>query len=343
MKIQYPIFIILMLLSGCRPSYSPSPLKFKTYEHNPVLYPGKAGSWDELFLCASQVIYHENVFYLFYMGCNVAGRMAVGLATSNDGIHFSKFAGNPVLAPDDEGFDAFTVGPGIVLRENSGWVMYYNCSELGTYAPGTTVGRATASQLPGPWKRNDVPVLASGRKGEWDDGFIIPSSVLRLADGSYRMYYSGGREISLWKDFYIGMATSRDGINWKKHNDPATSQHPFAQSDPVFRPGGAGDWDGDYVWMANVTVSSGLFRMYYTGISDNVNAIGYAESKDGIHWNRYPENPVYRGKDDPSMKSMEDAGSIENPSVLFLDTICFMYYDYGSAAMKIGLATAPAR
>lgn len=332
-----------MLLSGCQTSHSPSPLKFKAYEHNPVLSPGKAGSWDELFLCAPQVIYHENVFYLFYLGCNVAGRMSVGLATSSDGVRFSKYAGNPVLAPDNTAFDAYTVGPGIVLKEVSGWVMYYNCSELGTYAPGTAVGRATASQLTGPWKRSDVPVLASGRKGEWDDGFIIPSSVLRLVDGSYMMFYSGGREISLWDDFYIGMAKSMDGINWKKHNDPATDQHPFAQSDPVFRPGDAGDWDGDFVWMANVSVSSGLFRMYYTGVSGNASAIGYAESKDGMHWKRYPENPVYRGKDDPSMKSMEDAESIENPSLLFLDTICFMYYDYGPTAKKIGFATAPVR
>jgi sucrose-6-phosphate hydrolase SacC (GH32 family) len=167
---------------------------------------------------------------------------------------------------------------------------------------------------------------------------------MRLDDGSYRMYYSGGTEITHWKDFYIGMASSLDGINWKKYNDPSTKEHPFAESDPVFMNGEPGDWDDSYVWMANVARFSEGYRMYFMGASKKNNilsgAIGYAISSDGMRWEKYASNPVYTIKDDPCLKSSNDAVIIENPSILYMDSLCFMYYGYGTLDSGIGLATA---
>jgi hypothetical protein len=95
-----------------------------------------------------------------------------------------------------------------------------------------------------------------------------------------------------------------------------------------------------------VTNSPEEFRMYYTGAGVNINekelAIGYAESKDGIRWEKYPRNPVYRTKDDLFLKRQGTINNVENPSLLFLDTITLIYYDYGSAINengRIGLAT----
>jgi hypothetical protein len=249
-----------------------------------------------LFVSAPQVVFYEGAFYLFYMGGNEAGQMAVGLATSVDGFNFRKFEGNPVLAPDSTGFDAFTVGPGIILKEDSCWVMYYNCQELPGYSPGPNVGRAVAKELSGPWVRGNTPVMTSGKKGEWDDGFILPCSVLKLKDGSYRMYYTGGRDIASRADFYIGLAVSQDGFTWKKYNDPSTTVQPFAESDPVFMTGKEGAWDGKEAWMANVSKIHGGFIMYYAGSNGKIEAIGYSESRDGIHWERYRGNPVYNEK-----------------------------------------------
>ncbi|MBE0648972.1 MAG: hypothetical protein IH596_14465 [Bacteroidales bacterium] len=338
---QALLFLLLILLTpGCRQHTASSPPEFEAYKNNPILTTGTPGSWDDFVVCAPQIILSDSVFYLFYMGYNKAGRMAVGLATSNDGIHFEKFPGNPVLASDNTGFDAFSLGPGIILKEDSTWVMFYNCQELAGYTPGATVGRATAKQLTGPWIRGSSPVITSGKKGEWDDGFTIPSSVLKLSEGNYRMYYSGGREIALADDFYIGMATSVDGITWKKYNDPATSKSPFLDSDPVLMEGNQGKWDCSYVWMANVKKSSEGYRMYYTGVNGNKTGIGYAESTDGIQWQRNTDNPIYQEHDNALTSRMNDGVNVENPSVLFLDTICFMYFD-ASKRSTIGLATSP--
>jgi sucrose-6-phosphate hydrolase SacC (GH32 family) len=346
MRYCYTI-LLLLILTACRHDRSPAPLEFTAWEGNPVLSPGEPGSWDELFVWTPQIIHHENVFYLFYLGGNVSGRMSIGLATSMDGFHYSKFENNPVLSPDDRGFDAFTVGPGIILKDGSTWLMYYNAQDMIAFLPGRSTGRATASSPGGPWIKSETPVISSGDLGEWDSGFLIPCSVLLLEDGSYMMFYTGGTELASFNDFFIGMATSEDGISWEKYDDPLTAEHPFAESDPVLRSGSPGKWDGALVWMANVTAYQGGFRMYYSGSRENMRvefkSIGYASSEDGIHWEKYPSNPIYHSIDDPFITSDGKIGYLENPSLLYSDSVCFMYYECGPFKVEssyIGLATA---
>ena len=345
MNNKHIVWLVLILLNpalSCRHNHSPAPLEFKAYEGNPVLVPGEQGSWDDLGVGVPNIVWHDSVFYLFYMGRNIQGSIAIGLATSYDGVHFMKLRNNPILAPDDKGFDAFTVGPGIVVKDGSVWVMYYNALETAGFNPGPSIGRATAFVPTGPWTTKDTPVLTAGSKGEWDGDFVIPSSVVALKSGNYIMYYTGGDNFVEGRNYFTGMATSTDGISWKKYNDPSTTQHPFEESDPVFVAGKAGDWDSDWVWMANVSKFPGGFRMFYTGSSvktnDVLTAIGYATSKDGINWERFRGNPVFTPQDDPFTKARPDIGCIENPTLLTLDSTCFLYYDYGNPEVKIGVA-----
>lgn len=342
------ISFIFMLLVGCHKMDSRQPLIFTAYQDNPVLSPGETGSWDELFLWTPQIVRDENKFYLFYLGGNVSGRMAVGFATSDDGFHYTKFAGNPVLSPDNSGFDAFTVGPGMVVKDDSLWRMYFNAQELVNFAPGRHIGRASSKSLGGPWTKDEQPVLASGEAGEWDAGFIIPSSVLKLDKGTFIMFYSGGLDIALFDDFFVGMATSKDGKSWKKYNNPETTGHPFADSDPVLTSGKSGEWDGAFVWMANVTKTNEGFSMYYSASAEHnrkeIRNIGFASSVDGIHWKKYRNNPVYLSENDPFIHSRGNIGYMENPSLLYLDTLCLMFYECGHQQLdKSFLAVATAK
>lgn len=339
--------LFILAISSCKQDNSPVPLKFKAYENNPVLSPGEAGSWDELFLWTPQIVFDENKFCLFYLGGNVSGRMAVGFATSEDGFHFTKFAGNPVLSPDNSGFDAFTVGPGMIVKDDSLWQMYFNAQELVSFAPGRHIGRASSKLLEGPWTKDEHPVLTSGDAGEWDAGFIIPSTVLKLENGSFIMFYSGGLDIALFDDFFIGMATSKDGTTWKKYNNPETNDHPYASSDPVLASGKDGEWDGAFVWMANVTKTKEGFSMYYSASAVNsrkeIKNMGHASSADGIHWKKYRNNPVYLSENDPFIVSPGNIGYMENPSLLYLDTLCLMFYECGHQQLDksfIGIAIA---
>jgi sucrose-6-phosphate hydrolase SacC (GH32 family) len=336
--------LIILVLVGCRQDNTPVPLKFKAYEHNPILTPGQPGSWDELMIMAPQVYWYDSLFYLFYAASNISNKAAVGLATSKDGYHFEKYEVNPILAPDGTGYDANLVAGCVLLYYDTIWTMYFGAGELIRYGPGQTIGRATAEKITGPWIRDEKPILASGNTGEWDAGFIFPTSFVKMEEGSYRMYYTGGGDFQGEVITYTGMATSADGITWKKYNDPATHQHPFEESDPVLPIGNKKDWDSHGSWCAFVYKNQAGFNMYYTGSNFNKGynetSIGFAYSKDGILWEKFTENPVFTVKDDPFSANALRNMIIEGSWLVFQDTVCYMYYDYGVIVGKIGMATA---
>jgi len=56
------------------------------------------------------------------------------------------------------------------------------------------------------------PVLEPGSKGSWDEVRVDTPSVVKTDDG-YAMYYAGASADGV---IMIGMATSSDGITWKK-------------------------------------------------------------------------------------------------------------------------------
>lgn len=349
-QIGFILFLFIILsISGCRQDNSPAPLKFKAYEHNPVLVPGEPGSWDDLLLFCPDIIFEKNVYHLFYSAYNNSGIKAIGLATSADGYHYNKFKYNPILEADKKDFDAYGVAQSKVIKTDTGWVMYFNGMELAGFGIGAAIGIATATALEGPWTKSEQPVLKSGNRGEWDAEFLKLGSVLILADHQYVMYYTGGKDYISQDEFHIGMATSMDGINWKKYNDPVTRQHPFAESDPVFKTGNPGEWDEAIVLAGYISRNSEGFGMYYAGgkkitltpESRQITSIGYATSPDGIHWHKYPDNPFYRLEDDPYSRHLNYFGMyLENPSLLYKDNFCFMYYDYGYTGSGIGMGTA---
>lgn len=68
-------------------------------DQNPVLSPGESGSWDEEGVRSPYVILIEGENHMFYN--NQGDHQGIGYATSEDGIHWSKFNGNPVLMPEE--------------------------------------------------------------------------------------------------------------------------------------------------------------------------------------------------------------------------------------------------
>ena len=338
---------MIFLAPGCRQSHSPVPLEFKGYENNPVLVQGEPGSWDDLDVYNSCVVVENDTIYLFYNAISKAGNRAIGFATSTDGFHFTRFKGNPILTGDQSGYCAFGVAQAHVLKEDSLWVMYFNSRELAGYNAGPYFGRATARSLKGPWIKGKEPILTSGKRGEWDCDFINQPSVLKLDTDRYVMYYGGGDDLPSFKNFYIGLATSTDGINWKKYNDPSTARHPFAESDPVMMTGRTGDWDADVVLCPMVISLQDGFEMYYYGgvtkaVKLEIGSLGYANSNDGIHWKKYKNNPVYTVEDDPYYAIMaKKEAIIQSPCFLVKDSIIIMYYNYGAGVNSaIGMAVA---
>lgn len=74
------------------------------HEQSTALQPGKKGSWDDLALWTGSVIKKGSTYYLFYTGRNSnRERMwvqKIGLAYSNDLLHWKKAKENPLLEAD---------------------------------------------------------------------------------------------------------------------------------------------------------------------------------------------------------------------------------------------------
>jgi hypothetical protein len=101
--------------------------------------------------------------------------------------------------------------------------------------------------------------------------------VVRREDG-YHMWYTGqanGKSA-------IGYATGPDGRNWARKS-----------TNPVLE--ATLPWEGVAVMCPHVMwdPQSLIWKMWYSaGQQYEPNAIGYATSTDGLHWDKYAANPV---------------------------------------------------
>ena len=84
-------------------------IKLEKYQNNPILVKNEKNKWESLCVLNPAVIYNEEEM-LFYMLYRSAGNdkqhyIYIGLATSEDGIHFKRQSDKPLIAPDVKGAD----------------------------------------------------------------------------------------------------------------------------------------------------------------------------------------------------------------------------------------------
>lgn len=119
--------------------------------------------------------------------------------------------------------------------------------------------------------------------GHFDSAWVSCPTILH--DGkTFRMWYSSHFSSSDREaPGGIGLATSENGIHWKRENEGR----------PVLSLGQPGAFDAGQVMGAEVLFDGETYRMWYTGDPGRKHAsgivfyeIGLATSKDGIHWHR---------------------------------------------------------
>ena len=318
------------------------------YGSNPVLF-GSTGEWDT-HIAFGSVIFDGSGYKIWYTGgTTVTNNLRIGYATSPDGINWARNS-TPILTPGDPGnFDAGAVGTPSVIFEDSIFKMWYAGSI--TNPPNQIrIGYATSPDGIN-WTRgnNGDPVLDLGSPGEWNDFWVTHPTVVK--DGQmYKMWYSGSRlQVGTER---IGYATSPDGINWTKYDDPLTSNPPFVESDPVVTVGSSGNWDSFLIYQPNVILTDSL-EMWFTA-QGNISGqqMGYASSLDGINWTKYNNpltpNPPFAESDPVMMTGTSgqfDDTFLLAPYVIFgSDQIYRMWYTgYGGSPQRwrIGYAYTP--
>jgi hypothetical protein len=305
---------------------------------NPPLTKGNPGKWDGQCIFYPKAAVIKNKIYMIYIGTEhfPGSPDFLGLAVSSDGYAFTKSDYNPILYGDGDGFDAYSVGSGVLYYDKSTWYLYYAGSS-NPGLPGNAIGRATATDVHGPYETNDEVLVKTGNKGAWDSGFIFIESIVKSGTKLF-MYYTSG---DIWNPFNprwkTGLTTSTDGgITWKKYDDPATTSELYAESDPVLDYGAEGIYNIQGIIGCSVLQLENSWILYYCLVQGQSNAIYYATSHDGIKWQKHEEQPLLT----PSQDSRASYNIFEGPSVVFFNKKYFLYYDYGPFAGMIGMAVS---
>lgn len=233
---------------------------FKPYEDNPI-FAGAQGEWDQKIRERGYILKEQGTYYMWYTGFQTERKtLTLGYATSEDGLNWERYAGNPVFS------ESWTEDM-MVLKVDDTYHMF---------AEG----------------RNDVAhYLTSTDRINWSDHGSLD---IRYADGSPLSEGPYGTptawfENEQWYLFYerndqgIWLATSPDLEVWTN-----------VQDDPVIAMGPE-PYDRFGLAVNQIFKYDGWYYAYYHGTAFedwHEWTTNVAASKDLVHWTKYPQNPI---------------------------------------------------
>lgn len=170
---------------------------------NPVIDKGTPGEWDDSWVESPSVVKVGSTYYMLYSGIKDPYQFAIGLATSLDGITWTKHAGNPVFQaePANDWENAMVYAPSL-FHDGSQFVMFYVGVNATTFPDAMRIGMALSPDCVS-WTRSvENPVLGLPAAGSWDEhGPFVPSVIFK--DGTWMMHYLSGAN----PNEQIGLAT----------------------------------------------------------------------------------------------------------------------------------------
>lgn len=172
-----------------------------------VLRAGPTGSWDSDFATFPSVLYDNGTFYLAYEGKGAGSPGDIGLATSTDGINFTKQG--KILAHNTAGWESVNIGTPSLYKEGSTWYLHYHGFDGIT----CQIGVATGPSLARLTKYASNPIIRS-IPNTWQSGTAGRRDIVKV-NGKYYMVYEGSGlqpyDSTPWSS---GFASSTDLLNW---------------------------------------------------------------------------------------------------------------------------------
>jgi len=181
-----------------------------------VLPVGPAGSWDDRIASFPGIWYDGGVFYMVYEGAGTGSTGDIGLATSTNGINFTKQG--KILTHNTTGWERQNIGTPSLYKNGSTWYVYYH--GFGVSAAGgpddCQVGVATGTSLTSLTKQPNPIIPTAALATVWDSGTVGHRDIV-YENGAYYMVYEGSTDQpypgARWSS---GFARSTDLINWTK-------------------------------------------------------------------------------------------------------------------------------
>lgn len=232
---------------------------FVPADKNPVFTARGEGHWDAKLRERGWILREDGVYHMWFTGYD-NGPLALGYATSPDGLNWTRYPQNPVYS------DRWTEDM-IVVRHGDTYYMF-------------------AEGL------NDrVHLLTSKDRIHWEEHGKLD---LRLATGeplpdvafgTPTAWFENGKWHLLYErnnDEAIWLATSTDMKVWRN-----------VQDEPVMRPG-PDAYDEHFVAVNQILKYKGRYYIYYHAYGKSVGnwTTNVATSQDLLHWKKYANNPI---------------------------------------------------
>lgn len=203
-------------IGGIGRATAPAPEGPWTPDEDLVLYPGDATEWDNNQLISPSVLKIDDNYVMYYHSPSLDGTVHIGMATSEDGITWTKYNNpdttdapfansDPVFSPNVENAEAWDtehVNQPRVVQTEDGLVMLYR-SWTGAQQ-NQSIGFATSEDGVHWTRMNEEPVYSSQdtrRRSIWFTG-------LAYADDTYYVYLEIQRGYQAQTDIYAGTYTA---------------------------------------------------------------------------------------------------------------------------------------
>jgi beta-1,2-mannobiose phosphorylase / 1,2-beta-oligomannan phosphorylase len=196
-------------------------------------------------------------------------RVVICWATSADGLDWQPRG--VAIAPEELWEKSAVMCPSVLRYPDGTYHMWYSGGER--YEP-DAIGYAV-SEDGIHWRRMDGPVLRPDPESSWESERVAGAHVFEKDGYLYAAYigFADGFEESS-----IGIARSRDGIDWQRH-----------AGNPVITHGDPGDFDSINVYKPFVVIDGDRWRMWFNAsapisgtdrdLDNRIEQIGYASCR----------------------------------------------------------------
>jgi len=320
-----------------------APQRFAKHPGNPVYGPAQSGDWDDWTNGVSIVPNREGRTYrMFYCGRR-GGGIGFAEATLSDPLTWREHPSSPVFVPREDNWEGNLINqPRVVKVTDTHWRMYY--TGWGAAGEGTNwaLGLAESFDEGVTWQRyQDERIIERGdrdspdgaaavvpmvvRVGKQKSSHLNPLPVTEGAGAAWWMWYTGGQiNPHGHQHIHLCLAFSDDGIHWRKYEHNPVLTDDFSDNAPR-----------SVTSRCYVRHEHGVFQMWYSFAKPDYR-IRYAESLDGIAWERSPIELALDASPAPAW----DDQMVEYPEVQVVDGVWRLWFcgnGYGSVGYAEGI------
>lgn len=227
---------------------------------SPILKLGSKGDWDNDFVAHSYVFKDGTKFYMLYDGSRKGKWLEeIGLAESQDLIHWKKNPKNPIFKVGTSWWEKSHVSRCCVFKEKDKYFLFY----AGHDGQRERIGLAFGTSMTSLKRYSKDPVLNLGKAGEWDEKNVSDPRIIKHK-GLHYMFYTGLDKNKIER---MGVATSKDLYSWEKY-----SKNPIIDVS-------LNSWDSKSAGRGDIALINNKLYIFYSGKKNSTYSIGKAEIK----------------------------------------------------------------